>query len=391
MSLTGEDIVCLSTHYWDQPRFRKQEFMARFAAANRVLYVEPSYSMVRPPRSTVGEVATNRLFRPGLSQRTRNLHLLKPPRKPPYWSKPPVEYVTYAWHARTVRQAIQQLKFVDPIVWIYRPAWARHLSVIPHSRLVFELVDDLTGYPGVDPAVVEADIRSLARQSDLFVVTADTLRSKFGADARHVEVVPNGFDADRFSPERIGASLPEDLASIPGPILGFVGTLFSFLDYDLMEAVAKANPDKSLVLIGPVDAPVAEAVRRLAELRNVHHLGPRTQDEIPRYVAGFDVCLCPFKKGRTADSVSPLKVYEYLAMGRPVVSAPMKALEGETAGRAVVFADGADEFNAAIAQCLTPAVQAGTEARRQAVASYSWAGLFERVDAAAAAIVSPAS
>jgi glycosyltransferase involved in cell wall biosynthesis len=175
---------------------------------------------------------------------------------------------------------------------------------------------------------------------------------------------------------------PAALAQIPRPILGFVGTLFAFLDFELLEAVARRHADKSMVLVGPIEAHAAEAVARLVALPNVHHVGSQPQAAIPAFVREFAVCLNPFVRGRVADSVSPLKVYEYLAAGRPVISSPMKALQMEEAGRVVAFGEDAAQFAAEVDRCLSPEVQQADQARRAAVAGYSWDALFERVDAA---------
>jgi glycosyltransferase involved in cell wall biosynthesis len=194
--------------------------------------------------------------------------------------------------------------------------------------------------------------------------------------------IPNGFDLERFS--AIPRTTPAALAGLPRPLLGFIGTLFGFLDFEVFEGVARIHHDKSLVLVGPIEANAREAVERLIRLPNVFHLGPQPQSDIPAYVSAFDVCLSPFREGRVADSVSPLKVYEYLAMGRPVVSSPMKSLQLEPAGEVVAFASGVSEFCAQIERSLSDTVQRQVDQRRAAVDGYSWERLFERLDVAVA-------
>ena len=382
MSLRGRDIICLSTHYWDERRFRKQEFMAGFARANRVLYVEPSFSMARAPEPHLRGVAGNRWLRGRLARRDANLHLLAPPRGLPKWTAAPVERLNYGWFARIVAGAAAELGFRDAILWVYRPAYADVLAAIPHRRLVFDLVDDLAAYGGAG-GHVEGQVRRLVRASDLLVVTAKPLLERYGGDARRAVQVANGFRGELFSP---GAAAegepPAELAGLPRPILGFVGTIFAFLDFELLEQVARAHPDKSLVLVGPVESSAAAALAALARLPNVHHVPARPQAEIPRYVAAFDVCLNVFRDARVTDSINPLKVYEYLAMGRPVVSTPMRSLRMESAGATIAFAADPAEFCAAISRCLTPAVQADAPARRAAAAPYSWDRLFSTLDAA---------
>jgi glycosyltransferase involved in cell wall biosynthesis len=388
MGLTGRDIICVSTHYWDERRFRKQEFMSRFAQSNRVLFVEPSFSMARSSEAHLREIATNRYLLSRCESQNEHLHLLKPPRGIPKWSNPRVERLNYRWYGRIVRRAARRLGFRDAIVWVYPPSYHHAMRAIPHSQIVFDMVDDLSAYGGGHWDHVEYAMRQLVEQSDLLVVTAKTLLDRYGSHAAHAVQVSNGFDAGLFSPERVSERTPSSLSEVPRPILGFVGTLFGFLDFNLLEQVARVHSDKSLVLVGPVEASVERDVARLRELPNVTHVGGQPQAEIPAYVGAFDVCLNPFRCGRVADSVSPLKVYEYLAVGRPVVSTPMKALQMEDVARVVAFADDVSGFCKQIDLCLGERIQGAANVRREAVAPYSWDRLFERLDVACAEALS---
>lgn len=380
--LSGQDIICLSTHYWDERWFRKQEFMSRFARTNRVLFVEPSISMARGAEGHLAEIATNRFLVSSVEDRGQ-VHLLKPPRGLPKWSNARVEELTYRWFGRVVGRASRRLSFRDPILWLYRPAFLPGLSSVPHAKLVFDLVDDLAAYTD-DPAMqsrVERQVTELARRSDLLVVTAKTLLERYGPLAASAVQVPNGFDGDLFAPGREREPLPF-LESLPRPIIGFIGTLFSFLDFELLEAVARANPDKTMVLVGPVEENAVDALTALIRAPNVHHLGRQPQSTMPGYIAQFDVCLNPFRKSRVSDSVNPLKVYEYLAAGKPVVSTPMEALRQEEAGRVVAFADGSEAFSKTISSVLVTDDDSQAEERRRVAAAYTWDRLFERVEEA---------
>jgi glycosyltransferase involved in cell wall biosynthesis len=379
--VTGRDIVCFSTHYWDERWFRKQEFMSRFARANRVLYVEPSFSIVRRPESHLREAATNRLAVARLEDRGGGVHLLTPPRGLPKWTDPRIERLNYAWYGRIVGRAMRRLGFREAVLWLYRPSFVHGLGSLPHRHLVFDLVDDLAAYGSEEGAShVEQDVLELVRGSDLLVVTAKTLAERYGQNARRVAHVPNGFDASLFSGPQ--ADTPPSLAGLVRPLLGLVGTLFTFLDFELIAAVARACPNGTVVLVGPVEGSAEAAVARLLELPNVVHVGPQPRAAIPSFLAAFDVCLNPFRTGRAADSVNPLKVYEYLAAGRPVVSTPMRALELEEAAREVRFADGAEAFLKAIGEVLAEDGAEAAERRREVVAGYSWDTLFQRLERA---------
>lgn len=384
MSIEEKDIVCLSTHYWDERWFRKQEFMNRFGTANRVLYVEPSFSLVREPETHLAPFAQNQPFRPRLESRGRNLLLLKPPRGLPFWSHPTISWANYLRFGLIVRRAMSRLGFKEAILWVYQAAYAPAISVIPHQTLVFDLVDDLPGYLGsAGPQVTAAERRvaKLVQASTLFVTTSPTLLERYGSEARSAVLVPNGFDSRSFNTDRVWPE-PAELHGVERPVIGLVGTLFSFLDFDLLREIARRHRDMTLVLIGPVETNAHTDVERLKSEPNVLVLPPVSRDEVPRYLAHFDVCLNVFKPGRVADSVSPLKVYEYLAMGKPVISTPMRGLQRDEAGALVRFADGPDAFSAAIDQALTERPVAASNL----IARYSWDSLFSRLESACEAL-----
>ena len=384
MGIAGRDIVCLSTQYWDETWFRKQQFLSRFARTNRVLYVEPSFSMVRKPEAHLLDrgIATNRPIHGTLEARSERLFLLKPPRGLPKWESSAHQPLD----ARLVRAcgawALQRLGFSDSILWVYAPAYFHSIDIIPHKQLVFDLVDDVAGYGGEDyphRGYAEDCVRGLVHRSDLFVVTALTLLERYGFLARHATHVANGFDATLLASAR---GLPPAMAGMSRPVLGFVGTLFAHLDFDILEEVARVHCDKSLVLVGPLESTARHALERLMRLPNVHYFGNQPRESIAGFISAFDVCLNPFVASRVTESVNPLKVYEYLALGRPVVSTRMRALELESVAGVIHFADDARQFCAQIDRCLSSQVRETSRLRRRAVTAYSWDALFARLEAA---------
>jgi len=382
--LAGRDIVCLSTHYFDERRYRKQEFMDRFRRRNRVLYVEPSYSMLRRPEAHLERVARNEIGRSRLVERGDNLWTLQPPRLLPWWSRRGVGELNFALFALEVRRRMRALRFEEAVLFVYQPAYAPVIGLVPHRQLVFDLVDDLAGYVASNEraaAAAEQRVRSLVQRSDLLVVTSPPLLDRYGPLARRSVVVPNGYDPGSFGPALCELPPPPGLEGVEVPILGLVGTLFSFLDYDLLREVARRNTDKLLVLLGPVEEGSRDAVERLVAEPNVRHLPPVPREEVARYVRCFSVCLNAFRAGRVADNVSPLKVYEYLALGKPVVSTPMAGLQREEVAAGISFASTAEEFCRRIDDSLAEAPEAAAR-RRLLAEGHSWDRLFDRLDAA---------
>jgi glycosyltransferase involved in cell wall biosynthesis len=366
-----KDIVCLSTHYWDDFWFRKQHFMSRFAdLGHRVLYVEPSHSLLR--RTDKPTIARNRLFTPTLRFVNEQIQVYTPPRLLPKPNNVLSAWLSYQWHARLIGSRVRRLEMQKSILWVYGPEYAFALRYIPHSKLAFDLTDDLTGYRTgrIQRAFVGACTRKLASESDLMVVTSPTLLSKYEGLTKRCILVPNGYDATLF--DGIERAIPADLKQIPRPRVGFVGVLFGFLDYELLHRVAAGLPHVSFVFVGPVEESGRMGVEALRKLPNVYFLGRKARQDIPAYVHNFDVCINPFRIDAVSRAVSPLKVYEYLACGKPVISTPMEGLSRDDAGSLITFV-APDRFDEALRlEMNSRHVKERHQERMRAAEAFSW-------------------
>jgi len=378
--ITGENIVCISSHYWHEPWFRKQHFMSRFAKENRVLYVEPSFSMARrPPKRVGGDIATNRFFKAHVETVSDNLFLLKPPRGLPKWSYPTISKVNYIWFAKIIDKAAKGLGMSYYILWVYRPEYFPALKYFNYKKLVFDLTDDLAAYGGKKDNSYRHKtkcINNLIEKSNLVVVTAKTLFKRYQNSASgKIFHIPNGVDLELFS--KPNKEVPLDLRNIKRPIIGFVGVLFNLIDYDLITYLADKNKDYSVVLVGPIEPwGTKESIEKLKKRKNIYLLGKKNKEKIPSYVSQFDVCINPFKVDQVSRSVNPLKVYEYLACGKPVVSVKMKALKEEEVGKMIDFASDYKDFGDKIEFWLANDSQNKKRDRINMVVDYSWENLF---------------
>ena len=227
------------------------------------------------------------------------------------------------------RRAAARLGFDSPCVWSYTPLYASHVGAFEESRLVYDVVDDYGELPyyrqTLGDRATELDA-GLTRRADLVFVVNEYLLEQRRALNSHTRFVGNAGDVRGFAAARGVDSIPPDLATTPAPRIGFHGTLTGDnLDVPLLATLARRRDDWSFVLIGPDKDP---SVRRaLGDLPNVHFLGPRDAEELPPYLAGFDVLLIPYR--RTAFTGRPLKVYEALAAGVPVVTTGLPELDGE--------------------------------------------------------------
>jgi glycosyltransferase involved in cell wall biosynthesis len=232
------------------------------------------------------------------------------------------------WHRLTVpdvRRTVAEhgfdrveVLYVDSVVQAF---W---LDAIPHARSVQRIGDLMAGFAAFTPAMrlLEAE---LARRVDLVAYSATALRPHVrGLGARRIHHFPNGVDVDHFVLS--DRTPPEDLAGIPRPIAIYVGALDEWFDYASVNAMTAALPGVSFVLIGPPKL----ARARLDPGPNLHLLGRRPYAEIPRYLHNADVGLIPFDAAGHPDlvaSIHPLKLYEYLACGLPVVATRWTEIE----------------------------------------------------------------
>ncbi len=165
---------------------------------------------------------------------------------------------------------------------------------------------------------------------------------------RRPRVIRNGVDLDRWDPEAwADTPVPKDLAAIPKPWLGYAGRLAPRTDVDLICRLARQRPDWSIVLVGPMMDRVWH--RPLFDLPNVYFVGDKAYSDLPRYVARFDVA-CVFHGLNAVKNMDPTKIYEYLALGLPVVTTPVEG--AETFAKFLHVASDADAFESAVAHAL---------------------------------------
>ena len=179
----------------------------------------------------------------------------------------------------------------------------------------------------MSPGIVKAYDDELTQRADLVITTSENLRRSREQLNPHTHTVLNAADVEIFNraldPD---LPLPADLAAIPAPRMGVVGLHDSRLDVDALEAIATADPSWQVVLIGPVKSGQVDE-QRLRRLPNVHLLGEKPRPELPAYLKGMACALIPYKANELTRNIFPLKLFEYLAAGVPVVAGGLPELQ----------------------------------------------------------------
>lgn len=383
----GAVIICAGARL-DAPLWTNRQHVATRLAARgwKVLYVEPRLLLWRPLlfgacRTTVRWSAARRSFRPRQVAKTlwvvSQWNLVPGSRR---WSW--VGRVNHKlWNAWRVRRAARRLGFPQPTLLVYDTEAAEFLDDFPKARLVYDCVDDHRAHAAVgqNPRLVEREEAAIARRAAAIAVTTDLLRARFAAFHPRVSVVPNAADVHTFL--QTPPAEPADLITIPHPRIGTVGALDAYkLDVTLLREVARAHGEWHFVLVGPVEYAETSARSGLAILRaapNIHFLGLKPKEEVPAYVHAFDVAIIPYRRSPYNDASFPLKFWEFLAAGKPVVASGLPSLAPYR--HLVTLAVSPAEFADGIRRALAGRGR-GEEARRAEARTHHWDGRVEQIE-----------
>lgn len=361
-------IVCLSSQRWEAalPTNRQQVMIRAARQGHRVVFVETAdfvaKRVLRPYR-------TRRGVRPTLQNVTvRRLVNFVPFSQRHPWAN----YLNFRIGGVAARRAAREL--VPPrVLWIYDPRGAAAIGAFGEDLVVYDCVDDYAeqaATPRSRRFVAQLD-KQVAERADLVFTTTERLRERHDRPRGGVHLVPNAGDFEHFRPASDRSFADPELAALPRPILGFAGNIIeSKVDLDLLERVATAFPTGTLLLVGPIQSDLVDRVHALAERHtNVSLIGLRAYDTLPSAIAAFDVALIPYAHNEYTRSVFPLKVYEYLAAGKPVVAAGVPSVARLQPH--VRLAETPEAFVAAISEAIA-AGDGGASERIAVAAANTW-------------------
>jgi len=379
VTIEGRDIVCLGFGEWDAELWTNQQhLMSRLARRNRVLFLESLG--LRQPRLAGRDLRrmARRVERAAAGARAVDgLHVLSP-LVIPIHGRPRLRTLNAGLLRAQVGRAAHSLGFERPLLWSYVPQADWLVETLEPSAIVYHCVDDIAAQKGVAAAPFREAEAHFAARADLVLASAPALAERMRTLNEHVFYAPNVADTDRFATAlEVGPTDPA-IAALPGPRIVFTGAVVATkLDLELLEGVARARPHWSIALVGPVGAGDPRTdISALERLPNVHLLGARPYVGLPEVLRGADVALVPYAINDLTRSVFPMKVYEYLAAGLPVVTTPLPAL-AEITG--VVVAADAPATVAAVERALAEDSPAARRARSAAVRENSWDARLEEI------------
>ncbi len=363
------DVICFSIIDWDFRYQRPQHLMSQFAAhAHRVFYISPSRFKSDSSRERVSVKA--------IKENVYEVELALSDQPNLYLETIEGENLT------SILDSLEELRrrfsIDEAISYVMIASWtdaALEARARWGWRVVYDCMDEWDTFPNISREVVKAEMK-LVKNCDLIAVTARRLFEKWRYFDRPLVLAQNAVDDDFYLQHFRPNSLLED---VPPPIIGYYGAIADWFDVELMTEVAKRRPRYTFVLIGGV---FDTDVSALEALPNVRMLGQQPYEKMPLYLYRFDACIIPFKINAVTEATDPVKLYEYLIGGKPVVTVALPELD--PCRDLVYIARKMEDFVARLDEAVAER-DADIEARRREFARQNtWRNRYERLSEAIA-------
>ena len=372
--LTGRNIVCFSTEEWDtQLPTNKRHLMERLGANNRILFVETLGT--RFPKLALKDI--KRMFRRVRHSRleshaSQHVTVFSPRAIPSYRNNVLIALNRILLVPHLLR-ALELTHMHSHIAWVYNPYAAYLLDDLQPELVLYHCVDDLALVPGANRNALRKAERLLLEKANLVVASTETLFEKCKTHNPDTHLLHNVADFSHFNT----ADLPEtplapEIERLPQPRIIFSGNLAPHkVDFELIVKVARAFPEASVVLIGPVwEGKQIPQLKTMQSLENVSFFGHKPYESLPNYLKGADTLIIPYLLNEVTAAVFPLKFFEYLATGKPVVTTALPSLKRYT--DVVSIADSHEDFLNALKETLNKDTQEAKHERLRVARENTW-------------------
>jgi glycosyltransferase involved in cell wall biosynthesis len=291
----------------------------------------------------------------------------------PFRGWPFVESLNRALGRWLVRRAARFLRFGRRLSWFAVPHPAAMAGTVGDELVVYYVVDDYAALAQMDASRIQRLDDELTTRADVVFVCSETLLKRKRESNRNVEYSPHGVDFELFSQAQDPATeIAEPARGLLQPVIGYFGSIAGQIDLELIAYLAGQRKNWTFLLIGMASVDVSA----VAALPNVHLAGPQPYESLPRWAKAFDVTIVPYRRNRFVLNSNPLKIREYLAAGKPVVS--VRAPEIERFGDVILLADSDEDFLHKIEQALESETAEMRQTRMDAVRNSSWQACAER-------------
>ena len=378
--LAGHNIIYFGPGKWDGMWRNRHQLMSRFALQNRVIYVEPIFTIhklrkqLRQGCRGVSEIWHDARHT-GVTRAAENLYIYHSPTYIPISGRFPLDKITWWVWNLLFKQTMKRLGFIRPIIWLSQPNMSCFIGNFNEKLIIYHVVDEYLSYGEMDVetrAKLEKLEQQVLEKADLVIVVSEKLHATKSVFNKHTYLVPNGVDYASYSKALTDDTpMPSDISQLPKPVIGYSGLISRRLDLGLIGYIAKSHTEWSLVLIGEVnDGGCESELNRLREMKNVYFLGIKEITQVPHYVRVFDVCIVPYKLNEQTQNLSPLKLYDFMAMGKEIVTTDFPiAREFKDI---LHIAESNDSFVNCIKEALAENDEALFTKRRQIAAQNTW-------------------
>ena len=299
-----DSLITFSHLRWNFVYQRPQHLMTRLAQHYRVFFFEEPVHQAGSPRLVVTEPVPN-------------VHVCTPytPLAVPGFHDEQLPVLQ-----SLLEQLMRDQGLSDPIVWMYTPMALPLVTGIRPAAIVYDCMDELSAFKGAPRQLLQRE-HALLKAADLVFAGGPSLYRAKQAMHPSVHCFPSSVDKTHFAAARDATIESPQQAGLAHPRLGFFGVIDERLDVGLVDRLAREHPQWQIVMVGPV---VKIDENTLPRRENIHYFGQQSYADLPRFLAGWDVCLLPFALNEATRFISPTKTLEYMAAGKPVVSTPIE-------------------------------------------------------------------
>ena len=327
------DMICFSHLRWNFVFQRPQHLLTRWAKEMRVTFIE---------EPVFGKFDLNEL-KATIGKESNNITVLTP-----HIMEGTGEKEINVYLEKSIKEFISKNKIEDYILWYITPMAIKFSLKLNPRMVVYDCMDELSGFKGADPDISKNEAE-LLKFADVVFTGGYNLYEHKKDKHSNIYPLPSSIDQKHFESGR-GSIDPADQATISHPRIGFFGVIDERLDLELLDGLAMEMPLAQFIMIGPV---VKIDPSSLPKHENIHYLGQKSYNELPNYLAHWDIAFLPFAKNDSTRFISPTKTPEYLCAGKPVVSTSIHDVVNPYGTMGLVqIADNAHDFSVAINKAL---------------------------------------
>ncbi|MBD0333408.1 MAG: glycosyltransferase family 1 protein [Chitinophagaceae bacterium] len=320
------DLLCFSHLRWGFVFQRPNHLLTRFSKHQRVFFIEEPIFHKEAEKLQIESY-------------NQNLFIVTP-----YLTEGLKEEEVIKKQQQFIKQLITQMNIDRYISWYYTPMALPFTNQLQPEIVVYDCMDELSAFKFA-PKDIKLREQLLFKKADVVFTGGQSIYEFKKEQHPNIHSFPSSIDKQHFGKAKTIRKDPAEQQQIPHPRFGFFGVLDERFDVDLIREVAKQRPDWHFVLIGPV---VKIDPALLPKAKNIHYLGGKKYEELPHYIAGWDITMIPFAMNESTRFISPTKTPEYLAAGKPVISTPIKDVVSPYGENKLVhIVNNADEFIAA--------------------------------------------